>query len=206
MRRYVVALALVLAGCTTTDAAGGGGGDAKAAGAQPWLDDTKAAAAAGPVGAKGSACPLPVTFEVAKSWKPKAIETKPDDELGALVRQGNFTAKCEIDAKPAGILGFLRVWTDTVPDADARKALEEYVGTYKYATEPQYREVKAGSVTGAEVTYVTAAPESDKKRERALAVPTPQGVVVLQVGGLDTDEHEQMLPAYVLAKQTLKVP
>lgn len=204
MRKYVVALALVLAGCSST--ATPEGAPAKAGGSQPWLDDTKAATGAGPIGAPGSVCPLPVTFEVAKSWKPKVIETSPEDKLGALVRQGNFTAKCEIDAKPAGIIGFLRVWTSAEPAADARKALEEYVGTYKYATEPEYREVKAGSVTGAEVTYVTAAPESDKKRERALAVATPKGAVVLHVGGLDDDEHEQMLPAYVLAKQTLKVP
>jgi hypothetical protein len=206
MRRYVVALALVLAGCTSTDGGGGGGGgDAKAAGAQPWLDDTRAAVAAGPVGAKGSACPLPVSFEVAKSWKPKAVEALADDKLESLMRQGDFTLVCEIDAKPAGMLGFLRVWSSPEPDADPRKALEAYVGTYKYATEQQYREVKAGSVTAAEATYISAAPESDKKRERVLAVATPKGVVVLHLGGLDTDEHEQMLPAYVLAKQSLKV-
>ncbi len=34
---------------------------------------------------------------------------------------------------------------------------------------------------------------------------TPKGVVVLALGGLDTGEHEQMLPAYQLAKQSLTV-
>jgi hypothetical protein len=201
MRRYVVALALVLAGCTSS--AGEGGGSAPA-GTQPWLDETKAATGAGPVGAKGSACPLPVTFEVAKSWKPKAIDPSPDSVLGAF-KQGPFTAVCEIDAKPAGSIGFLRVFTDAESQSDARKALEGFVSGTKYATEPEYRDVKAGSVDGAEVTYILAAPESDKKRERALAVVTPKGAVVLHLGGLDTQEHEQMLPAYTLAKQTLRV-
>jgi hypothetical protein len=203
MRKYMVAaVLLVLAGCSSESPAA----STKATGAQPWLDDTKAAASAGRIGGSGTGCAMPVTFEVAKSWKPKAIEPSPDESLEALFRQGSYTAVCEIDAKPAGNLGFLRVWADSKSSADGRAALEAFVKSNKYATEPEYREFKAGSVTGAEVTYLLAAPESDKKRERALAVPTPKGAVVLHLGGLDTEEHEQMLPAYVLAKQTLQVP
>ena len=33
----------------------------------------------------------------------------------------------------------------------------------------------------------------------------PAGVVILDLGGLNLDEHRQMLPAFVLAKQSLTV-
>ncbi|MEV4316248.1 lipoprotein [Actinocrispum sp. NPDC049592] len=200
MRKFFVVIGVLLAaGCTSVPDE-----PAKAAGGQPWLDDTKAATAAGPIGATGSLCPMPVTFEVAKSWKPKAIENKGDDELG-LARMGRFTAVCEVDAKPAGMIGFLRVWTDEDGGPQARAALEDFVADVRYAKQPEYRSVRLGSLAAEEVTYSLEAPQSDPKRERALAVPTPRGPVVLHVGGLDTEEHEQMLPAYVLAKQTLKV-
>ena len=42
------------------------------------------------------------------------------------------------------------------------------------------------------------------KEQRALAVTTKRGPVVLHLGGLDTEEHRAMLPAYELAKRTLR--
>lgn len=45
----------------------------------------------------------------------------------------------------------------------------------------------------------------ESKREHALAVITPSGAVVLHLGGMDTNEHKEMLPAYELAKQSLRV-
>jgi hypothetical protein len=36
-----------------------------------------------------------------------------------------------------------------------------------------------------------------------LAVRAPGGMVVLDLGGLDTEEHRSMVPAYEFAKSTL---
>ena len=118
-----------------------------------------------------------------------------------------MTAACEIDAKPAGNIGFLRVWTGKPGDADARTVLKEFVAAEKGAEQAKYRAFKtADGVTGAEVTYMYTSEALDEtKEERALAVATKRGPVVLHLGGLDTDEHRAMLPAYELARRTLRV-
>ncbi|KUL69130.1 MULTISPECIES: lipoprotein [unclassified Streptomyces] len=170
----------------------------------------------GSVGAAGSACELPVTFDVAASWEPKAVDAEPaggDDELAreladALLHQGPVTAACEIDAKPAGNIGFLRVWTGEPGDAaDARSVLKEFVAAETGAGKAAYRAFEAADgVTGAEVTYqYTSKTLGETKEERALAVTTKRGPVVLHLGGMDTEEHRAMLPAYELAKRTLRV-
>lgn len=59
-------------------------------------------------------------------------------------------------------------------------------------------------VSGAEVTYLyTSEALEETKKERAFVTVTPDGPVVVHLGGLDTQEHEEMLPAYELAKRTL---
>ncbi|WP_331274861.1 lipoprotein [Streptomyces clavuligerus] len=65
---------------------------------------------------------------------------------------------------------------------------------------------KAGKLDAVEVTYVSADPDlAERKKERALAVAAPRGtVVVLDLGGMDTAEHERMLPAFRLALETLR--
>ncbi|MEU0406082.1 lipoprotein, partial [Streptomyces sp. NPDC006197] len=69
-----------------------------------------------------------------------------------------------------------------------------------------YRETRAGALAAAEVTYTTHSELTDEtKEQRAFAVSTPKGaVVIVHLGGLDTDEHRAMLPAYELAKSTTK--
>ncbi|MFF3846656.1 lipoprotein [Streptomyces sp. NPDC002328] len=169
----------------------------------------------GSVGAAGSACELPVTFDTAKSWEAEAIaaaDRKGDtgneltDELAeALLHQGPVTMACEIDAKPAGNIGYLRVWTGKPGDADARAVLEQFVKAGTAPSGARYSAFKAGGLSGAEVEYITTSKIlEESKKERALAVNTPEGPVVLHLGGLDTGEHEAMLPAYQLAKSTLK--
>jgi hypothetical protein len=200
VRKHVMAVALVLG----MSACGSGGSTPAPAGDQPWLDGTQPADSESRIGDAGSLCPLPVSFGVAKSWKAQSVKGVEDG--GLLTHQGGFVMACEVDAKPAGNLGFLRVWTSTKTGGDARKALEEFVAAGRNVTVPTYRDAQVGPVTGAEVTYVVDNPEMDvKKRERALVVTTPHGAVLLHLGGLDTGEHEHMLPAYVLAKQTLKI-
>lgn len=213
VRRGLVLTALLtglLTGCADAE---GGSRAAGAAGASAAAG-AKTAARGGSVGAAGSACELPVAFDVAEFWKAKAVDAKEASaatgdlaELAdALLRQGPVTMACEIDAKPAGKIGFLRVWTGEPGDADARTVLEGFVGAEKGASKAVYRAFASGDVKGAEVEYVTTSELlEESKTERALAVTTPRGPVVLHLGGMDTQEHEAMLPAYRLAKSTLRV-
>ncbi|MDX3521213.1 lipoprotein [Streptomyces scabiei] len=180
----------------------------------------------GSVGAAGSACALPVTFETAEKWRPEAVETgapadgsgSEEDALAAelaegLLHQGPFTAACEIDAKPAGNIGFLRVWTGeadaTGGDAkgrDAKALLKKFVAAEGNTSVAEYRAFRSDSgVPGAEVEYLyTSEALGETKKERAFLTITPQGAaVVVHLGGLDTEEHEEMLPAYELARRTL---
>ncbi|MFI0163093.1 lipoprotein [Streptomyces sp. NPDC017095] len=183
--------------------------------------DTSAKAAAargGTVGPAGSACELPVRFAVAQGWKAKAVEAvkEPaqtanggDDDLAAaldgLLRQGPVTAACEIDAKPAGHLGFLRVWTGGPGDADAGGVLRAFVAAEDGSGKAAYHSfTTGGGLAAVEVEYLyTSKLLEETKKESAFAVSTPGGPVVLHLGGLDTGEHEAMRPAYELAKQTL---
>lgn len=165
-------------------------------------DAAKAAAKGGTVGGAGSPCALPVSFDLAAYWKPKAV--KEDKQFG-LTKQGPVTLVCEIDAKPAGNIGFLRVWTGGRAGDDPRKALEAFVAEEaKSRDKVAYAQIKAGEYAATEVTYLNTNESLDApKKERALAFTTPKGVVVVHLGGLDTEEHEGMLPAYELAKKSL---
>ncbi|MFF3841925.1 lipoprotein [Streptomyces sp. NPDC001930] len=167
---------------------------------------TKAPAAAASdltVGGPGSVCALPVSFGVAEKWTPKAIEDPENPEFAALTRQGPATVRCEVDAKPAGHVGFLRVWT--AGEGSARTALEAFVKAEKNTSEVTYQESGSGAGPVTEVTYtVFNELMEESKEERAFAVSTPKGTVIVHLGGLDTAEHRAMIPAYELARTTLK--
>jgi Uncharacterised lipoprotein len=197
------AVVLALAGCSPDPEPSSKQDASGAAGTKPWLDETKPATAESKVGGSDTPCKLPVSFDVAAKWKAKQVTAA--EEGGALTNQGSFTMACEIDAKPAGNLGFLRVWTSKKP-APARTALDEFLAADRNITVPEVRDVIVAGTPAAEVTYVRDNPVADiKKRERVLIVPTPTGAALLHLGGLDDEEHDQMLPAYVLAKQTMKI-
>lgn len=223
----------VLTGCSDggsgTDGSGPGGSTADkkpAASASPASDGAAGAArSGGRIGAAGSACELPVVFDTVKDWKADAVDGGPadpakrtgsqesggsdglaEDLADALLHQGPVTAACEIDAKPAGLVGFLRVWTGG-PDTkgDARTVLKEFVAAENGASKAAYQDVTVGGLDGAEVTYLFTSEYLDEpKKERALAVLTPDGPVVVHLGGMDSAEHEAMLPAYELARRTLR--
>ncbi|MFJ7072053.1 lipoprotein [Streptomyces sp. NPDC098781] len=210
-------LAGVLTGC-----AGAADGDAKTSTSASASADAERASdtavrSAGSIGAAGSACELPVTFDIAEDWKAEAIDTgtgdgsaEPESELAqevadALLHQGPVTAACEVDAKPAGNIGFLRVWTGEEGGDDARAVLEDFVAAEKGASKAKYSAFAAGGLKGVEVKYLyTSKLLEETKEEAALAVATKQGPVVIHLGGMDTDEHRAMLPAYELAKRTLR--
>ncbi|MFD0370319.1 lipoprotein [Streptomyces sp. NPDC059071] len=208
---------LLLTGCgTETDPAGPStpASGAKSSAAAPDARSSapaKGAAAAAPAGALGGAgtdCVLPVTFSLAADWKPKAIDAPANAEvadlLEGLYRQGPATAVCEVDAKPAGNIGFLRVWT--APKGSVRGTLEAFVKAEDGSRGAVYAETKAGTLPAVEVTYAVHSEVMEETSDkRALAVATPGGVVIVHLGGLDSEEHRAMLPAYELAKSTLKV-
>ncbi|MFJ8632277.1 lipoprotein [Streptomyces sp. NPDC093568] len=209
-------LAGVLTGCS-----GAAEGDAKPSPSASASADGSGPAvkSGGSVGAAGSACELPVTFDIAEDWKAEAVDAgtdggdgsaAPDGELAqevadALLHQGPVTAACEVDAKPAGNIGFLRVWTGEPADADARAVLEAFVKAEDGASKAKYSAFEAGGLKGVEVKYLfTSELLEETKEESALAVATKRGPVVIHLGGMDTDEHRAMLPAYELAKKTLR--
>ncbi|GAA3865297.1 hypothetical protein GCM10023084_18000 [Streptomyces lacrimifluminis] len=190
----LVAALAALAGCS--EAPDGGAGPKASASASATAAGT-GVSGGGSIGAAGSACELPVTFDIAEDWTAEAVE--------ASLRQGPVSLACEVDAKPAGHIGYLRAWTAGPGDADARTVLEAFVAAEEGAGKARYGTFAAGGLTGAEVEYVYQSEFDDApKKERALAVTTPRGPVVVHLGGLDTEEHEAMLPAYELAKRTLR--
>ncbi|MES9526021.1 lipoprotein [Streptomyces capoamus] len=225
--RAMVAAALValLGGCAGSAdgdgkkpaSASADAGDATAGGA----DGKRTAARGGTIGGAGSACELPVSFAVAEHWKAKSVDAgkEPstsaaggDDDLAgavadALLRQGPVTAACEIDAKPAGNIGFLRVWTGKPGNADAAGVLRAFVAAEDNVSKAKYHTFRTGGgVDAVEVEYLYTSKLLDEtKKESAFAVGTPDGPVVLHLGGMDTQEHEEMRPAYELAKRTLRL-
>lgn len=220
-RRAAAVCAALLVGVLTGCSADGAGADATpSANASPAADRAaEAARSGGRVGAAGSACELPVLFDTAADWTAAAVGTRAsgsggvDDGLAqevadALLRPGPVTAACEIDAKPAGHIGFLRVWTgEPGTGGDARAVLEDFVAAEEGTSEAEYRPLTGSGLDGTEVTYLCTSKLLDEtKKERALAVETPDGPVVLHLGGMDSAEHEAMLPAYELAKRTLRLP
>ncbi|ELP66923.1 lipoprotein [Streptomyces turgidiscabies] len=188
-------LVAALAGCSSQAADDGTGAAATAS-----ATATAAGAGArsgGSIGAAGSACELPVTFDIAEDWTAEAVDEPP--------RQGPVALVCEVDAKPAGHIGFLRVWTGAPGTDDARTVLKAFMAAEPGATKARYSDFTAGALTGVEVEYLYKTEFDDAaKTERALAVTTPRGPVVVHLGGLDTEEHKAMLPAYELARRTLK--
>ncbi|MFD6528977.1 lipoprotein [Streptomyces sp. NPDC060184] len=206
----VTAALCALAGCGTGD----DGGDTAAASSSTTSGSPSAtasdtavepAAKGGSVGASGSDCELPVTFDLPAKWEPDAVDVDPDSEFAALAQQGPLTLVCEIDAKPAGSIGFLRVWRGEKSAASPRELLEAFVTAETGAADATYTDIKAGTVAGAEAAYtVTSELLDGPNKESAFLVPTAQGPVLVHLGGMDSDEHDQMLPAYELAKSSLR--
>jgi hypothetical protein len=226
---HAALLAGVLTGCSqASDGESRAGSSAQGTASEASGATGAVAERGGTIGASGSACELPVTFGIAKGWKAEAVDGQagpeqasgpgsddatndpsgdPGDEVAdALLHQGPVTAACEIDAKPAGNIGFLRVWTGEPGDDDARTVLKAFVAAEDGASHAEYRAVKAGDLDGVEVSYrYTSEILDETKQERALAVATSHGPVVLHLGGMDTEEHREMLPALELAKRTLQI-
>ncbi|WP_336321372.1 lipoprotein [Streptomyces lavendofoliae] len=197
----VAAAGMVLTACSAEVPEAGP--SAKGPGATAATGGGPAAVKGVVIGGRGTPCPLPVTFETPPEWTPEKVTVSTDPDFAALAEQGTVTLSCEVDAKPAGNIGFLRVWTGDDPGAAPREVLEAYVGAERNAAKAAYTETRAGGLPAAEVTYTVSGEFTDgPKPERAFAVATPSGAVVVHLGGLDAGEHRAMLPAYELAKRT----
>lgn len=196
----------VLTGCSSEPAEAEGAPPAKAAERAPEKTEPSASAEARGtvIGSKGTPCALPVSFETAPGWTAEKVTVPEDPDFAALAEQGTVTLSCEVDAKPAGNVGFIRVWTGADAKETPRKALEAFVGAEKNASKVLYAQTKAGALPATEVTYTISGEFTDgPKPERAFAVSTPAGPVVVHLGGLDAEEHKAMLPAYERAKRTV---
>ncbi|MBB4884180.1 lipoprotein [Streptomyces netropsis] len=156
------------------------------------------------IGVAGTACELPVSFEVAKGWKPAASSAEDAKMLAKLNGRTSVTASCVVDAKPAGLLGNMRVWTAGRTDKSPRQVLDAFMAEEKRVSEQEFSETKVGDLPAAEVTYKESSPLLDEPSpQRALAVTTPKGTVVLHLTAFDGGEYKDMLPAFELAKKTM---
>ncbi|WP_433342132.1 lipoprotein [Micromonospora sp. CA-111912] len=205
-RRVAVLAALALtttAGCAdkatpaVTPASSAGPTASPVAAGPPWYDEVAPATAGTTVGPEGSACPLSMTFSVPPEWKVKAVKSGTD------YRAGPALLLCEIDAKPAGHIGFLRVWRiEEAAPLDPQLTVDKFLNEYSSkAEDSQYRPTKAGPLDSFEATWT-----EEGSRKRAIVVSTPQGRLMLTLGGMDDEEFEAMLPAYQLAKSSANLP
>ncbi|WP_406363420.1 lipoprotein [Streptomyces sp. NBC_01579] len=199
----LTAVTVAVTGCTSSAQDDGGNGGKTAP--KPRAS-AESAMKGGSVGGSGSACPLPVIFDLAASWKPEAVQLGEDEALKELARQGPVTLVCEIDAKPAGSIGFLRVWTGDRTDRTPRQVLEAFLADEPNAGKITYTDTEAGTLPATEVGYTVSSELLDgPRKKRAFAVSTPRGPVVVHLGGLDSEEYEEILPAYELAKRTVRL-
>src|SRR5215472_10562975 len=113
----------------------------------PWDDPTAAAAAArtGP----GTTCPRALTFSVPARWK----LTGDFSAVGGLT-VGGLTLVCELDGKPAGVLGIMRVFTG--PAGDIQTIASGFIYNWAPdATGVQSQDVKVGTADGLDVRFVS---------------------------------------------------
>jgi len=190
-------VATILAGCSEDVRPASGAGKAPpasvpaSASAAPPVEDWGDPAPAAAGGKSAPACALPVAFDVASKWTAKAVGADAAAAFG-----GPDTVACEVDGKPAGIIGFIRVYVAKV--ADPRAALQEHLTRATKADGQRFRQITTPAGAGWEVGY-----QDEDSPVRAFAVPAGSGTVVVEWGGLDEEEHRAGLPAYGLARASL---
>ena len=155
-----------------------------------WADPAPAASG-GRIG-PGTQCPNGPKFDIPAKWK-----ASDSSDMGMAVAN-TLDLLCEIDAKPAGVLGIMRVFADTTTNTDLRTIGASFVADWsKGATEIEYRDHKVGAKDGVEVRY-----RIDGHVNRAFVVRPAAATIVVHWGGLDDDEHTAGLPAYILARNS----
>ncbi|WP_393058656.1 lipoprotein [Streptomyces sp. LN549] len=203
----VLLAAVALTGCSSGSGEGAKADTKPGGGAAAHGAGDKTAAKGGSVGGPGSGCELPVVFDLEQHWKAKAVAPmEADSEFAELGEQGPVTMVCEIDGKPAKHIGFLRVWQGEGKGSTARQTLEGFVKADENASKITYTQTTVGKLSVTEARYTIHSELLDESRpNRAFAVATPDGPVVVHLGGLDAQEHEGMLPAFELAKRSVRL-
>ncbi|MFH8728231.1 lipoprotein [Streptomyces termitum] len=194
--RTALLASVLLTACGTAPEPDAAPSAAPSSPATPSAPSAPAVRAAGAVGGAGSACPLPVSFSLAEKWEPKPV----DPELAALVKRGPALLACEVAGRKSGDTAFLRVWK--APKGPARAALDAFVRTEK--NKGLALTEAAGGVPVVEARYSAYSELLEEWYDgRAFAVGTGEGVVVVEVDGMDAEE-DRVVAAYELAKSTLK--
>lgn len=161
----------------------------------PWHDEVAAAPAGTTVGRKGTPCELPITFSLPAKWKVEAVKGSAEFGEPAV---GKATMLCELNSRPAGEVGFLRVWRVNGVAGGAEEHLKHFVGAYSpKATGVEYRRLRAGTLDAVEASYT-----EDGDSDRAVALASLYGPIVLS---LDAPDPEDLLPAYQLVKQSARI-
>ncbi|MFC4997843.1 lipoprotein [Dactylosporangium cerinum] len=156
------------------------------AAADPAFVDPAPAAAAGKIG-PGTECAIPATLPIAAKWTPK-------DAAFYRWSTGGLTLRCEIDAKPAGVIGFIRVFTYEGTDAQQALAVLMITPLFGGKTTGE-REITIGGKSGVEAALAA----NMNGPGRAFAT----GGVLVVWRGADEDEFKEGLPAYVLARTAI---
>ncbi|PRX22489.1 lipoprotein [Actinoplanes italicus] len=199
-----LAVVLTLNGCASDKIQAPTGAPASSA-----IETAPAAEKGESIGADGTPCEMPLSFDAAADWKATAVDAKTLGELAGLAKVGDFTVVCEIDAKPAGSIGFIRVHVADGLSGLPREHLAAFVkadGTGKEISGETYTDVQIAGAQAAEVTWEAYSQVADQRTKyTAFALNTKAGAVVVRLAPLDEGEREGMLPAYELAKQTVKL-
>ena len=174
------------------------------------------AADSGRLGAPGSACELPVSFDLLPAWKATPIDVSRLTSLQAsFMRSGLFDTVCSVDGKPAGKPGFVRVYASDTSSGNRRDDLKAFVLMFTKrngeATDYEVRDAKytdltvAGQST-AEATW-TSYNTTKKKGSQyaAFTLDTPRGPVVVLEVPYTPAEKANVRPAYELVKKTMTV-
>ncbi|MER7987539.1 lipoprotein [Streptomyces noursei] len=187
-----VVLAGTVAGCGSGAAADGGGGAADGGGVVS-------------VGAQGSGCALPMTFEAEKRWTRKSVMPTYQPS-----KSPPFSVVCEIDAGGGkkGTPPLTVYLADRPLDGGPKQMMAAFRGegmaNYgEYQSEEQVKETTVGFSSAVEVTYRLSPPDDQKPwKVTLLLVLTPKGPMVLEVRG--PGDQGPALKAYQRAKSTMQ--
>lgn len=184
--------------------------ESSASGDDVWADQVAAAEAGETIGGADSACPMPVTFALGQGWTPTEItEEDTRDEIGqAAYVRGDFRQICQIDGPLGGQLDQLLVWAaDTaLPATEATlRSFLDATPSQDPVRDQQFREITVDGRSSAEMTTLTYSDliESER-RKRGFVVSTDEATVIVRLSGFDVADHNQLVPGYVLAKETLR--
>ncbi|MEU3601124.1 lipoprotein [Streptomyces sp. NPDC006798] len=155
------------------------------------------------IGAKGSTCALPFTFDTPASWKVTAANAA----LQEVMTMGMAEILCELDARHGGTSGFIRIYHDPSQSTTARLVAERAVDDSKLTKRKNvvYRDTKVGPYEAVEVSYegYNEFWES-RQKDTQIAFRTPTGFMVLDIGAMDPIDHDALLPELDRIKDTIE--